>query len=148
MKILLSIDESKFSTAAAEYVRSAPWPDGTEVTVLSVAEPPRGTTAEVWSGPVPYLEEVLKAEREFRQSLVTQVAGRLKGGSYTVGTTVAEGDARSAIVDFAERLPADLVVMGSHGRTGLARLVMGSVASYVISHAPCSVLVVKVPRSH
>jgi nucleotide-binding universal stress UspA family protein len=38
---------------------------------------------------------------------------------------------------------ADLVVVGSHGRTGLAKLVLGSVASHVVTHAPCSVLVVK-----
>jgi universal stress protein A len=41
---------------------------------------------------------------------------------------------------------ADLLVVGSHGRSGLSRLVLGSVASYVASHAPCSVLIVKRPH--
>jgi nucleotide-binding universal stress UspA family protein len=146
MKILLAVDESASSEAAADYVRHAAWPPGAEVTLLSVAEPPRGTTAEVWGGPVPYLEQVLQAERELRRQLVDRVAERLDGGSYHLTKMLAEGDARSAIVDTAERLGADLVVVGSHGRTGLARLVMGSVASYVVAHSPCTVTVVKVPK--
>lgn len=89
---------------------------------------------------------MLKAELEFRHKLVQRLAERLAGGAYTLRTAVVEGDARSAIVEFAERLMADLVVVGSHGRSGLARLIIGSVAGHVVGHAPCSVLVVKQPR--
>jgi hypothetical protein len=46
-------------------------------------------------------------------------------------------------VDFAEEWDADLVIMGSHGRTGLARLLLGSVARNVLHHASCSVLVIR-----
>ena len=53
------------------------------------------------------------------------------------------GDPRDLIVRTADAVGADLVVVGSHGRTGLPRLVMGSVASYVVSHAPCDVMVIK-----
>ncbi len=48
-----------------------------------------------------------------------------------------------AIIEFAKRNTADLIVMGSHGRTGISKLLMGSVAERVIGHAPCAVLVVK-----
>jgi nucleotide-binding universal stress UspA family protein len=58
---------------------------------------------------------------------------------------VERGDPRDAIVRVAEREHADLVIVGSHGRTGLPKLLMGSVASYVVTHAPCPVLVVKHP---
>lgn len=47
------------------------------------------------------------------------------------------------IVEDAEKKAVNIIVMGSHGRTGLKRLLMGSVTSRVIGHAPCSVLVVK-----
>ncbi len=50
------------------------------------------------------------------------------------------------IVDVAEATQAGLVVVGTHGRTGLARLLLGSVARNVLHHAPCSVLVVHAPE--
>jgi len=55
------------------------------------------------------------------------------------------GDPRSALVDEARQEHADLIVVGSHGRSGLSKLLLGSVASHVVAHAPCSVLVVKAP---
>ena len=146
MKVVLAVDESSCSEAAVAAVRNWAWPPDTEVHLVSVAEPPRGTSAEVWSAPALYLEEVLKAEREFRQSLVSKLSDCLAGGAYALKRNVIEGDARSAIVDYSEKIGADLVVVGSHGRSGLARLIIGSVAGYVVSHAPCSVMVVKQPR--
>ncbi len=57
-----------------------------------------------------------------------------------------EGDPAAEIVDYAREANSDLIVMGTHGRTGLERLLMGSVAERVLREAPCSVLVVKLPR--
>ena len=54
-----------------------------------------------------------------------------------------EGDARSVIVDEAQKWSADLVMLGSHGYTGIKRLLLGSVALLVVSHAPCSVEIVR-----
>ena len=47
------------------------------------------------------------------------------------------------ICEYAERIGADLIIIGSHGRTGLRRMLMGSVAETVVRHAPCSVIVVR-----
>lgn len=58
-----------------------------------------------------------------------------------------EGDAAGTILRLARELPADLVVMGTHGRTGLARLLMGSVAEQVVRKAPCPVLTVSAPTA-
>jgi nucleotide-binding universal stress UspA family protein len=57
-----------------------------------------------------------------------------------------EGDPASEIVNFARESSSDLIVMGTHGRSGLERLLMGSVAEKVMREAPCSVLVVKLPK--
>lgn len=57
------------------------------------------------------------------------------------------GDPRTELVESAIAEEADLLIVGSHGRTGIARLLMGSVASYVVTHAPCSVLVVRLGRA-
>jgi nucleotide-binding universal stress UspA family protein len=56
------------------------------------------------------------------------------------------GDPASEIVRYARETGMDLIVMGTHGRTGLERLLMGSVAEKVMRDAPCSVLVVKLPK--
>ncbi len=56
---------------------------------------------------------------------------------------VVPGDARDAILETAITLPADLIVMGTHGRRGISRLVLGSVAEYIVRHAPCPVLSVR-----
>ena len=57
-----------------------------------------------------------------------------------------EGDPATEVVRYARDASMDLVVMGTHGRTGLERLLMGSVAEKVLREAPCSVLVVKLPK--
>jgi nucleotide-binding universal stress UspA family protein len=57
-----------------------------------------------------------------------------------------EGDPAREIVRYARDANLDLIVMGTHGRTGLERLLLGSVAEHVMKEAPCSVLVVKLPR--
>ena len=59
---------------------------------------------------------------------------------------VERGDPREGLVHAAETERADLLVVGSHGRTGLPRMLLGSVAGHVATHAPCSVVVVKRPR--
>jgi nucleotide-binding universal stress UspA family protein len=55
-------------------------------------------------------------------------------------------DPRLSIVAVATREAVDLVVVGSHGRSGLQKLLLESVSSHVVAHTPCSVLVVKLPK--
>jgi len=66
--------------------------------------------------------------------------------SISVTHVFLEGDPATEIVRFARDAAMDLIVMGTHGRTGIERLLMGSVAEKVLRDAPCSVLVVKLPR--
>jgi nucleotide-binding universal stress UspA family protein len=56
---------------------------------------------------------------------------------------VEVGDAADAICRVADRLRVDVIVVGSHGRTGIGRLLLGSVSEHVVRHAPCPVLVVR-----
>jgi nucleotide-binding universal stress UspA family protein len=56
---------------------------------------------------------------------------------------IDQGPPRSAIPAIAEQMPAELVVPGTRGRTGLERLLLGSVCEPVVRHAPCSVLAVR-----
>jgi nucleotide-binding universal stress UspA family protein len=82
---------------------------------------------------------------ELRRALLEELdraADSVRRSGVGVETIVREGDTTHAILSEAERLPIDLVVMGSHGRTGFRRLLLGSVAEAVVRRAPCPVLTV------
>lgn len=73
------------------------------------------------------------------QALVDETAERLRGRGLTAEGVVKNGAPGKVIVTEAKEWAAAVIVIGSHGRGGLGRLLMGSVAQYVIDHAPCSV---------
>jgi nucleotide-binding universal stress UspA family protein len=73
------------------------------------------------------------------QAAVDRSSAILRPGRFVIEPIVRRGDPRSAIVDVAKEWRAELIVVGSHGRTGPRRLLLGSVAEYVVRHAPCSV---------
>ena len=74
-------------------------------------------------------------------SSITSATGRPR-----VSHVFLEGDPATEIARFAADANIDLIVMGTHGRTGLERMLLGSVAEQTLRSAPCSVLVVKLPR--
>jgi nucleotide-binding universal stress UspA family protein len=82
-----------------------------------------------------------------RMARTDQTALRVRDTVVKLGVTadvvVAEGTARANIPDIAEQLPAELVVVGTRGRTGLKRLLLGSVAESIVRHVGCSVLAVR-----
>jgi nucleotide-binding universal stress UspA family protein len=83
-------------------------------------------------------------ERRQRREQLRQV--RPPDPAVAVEYRLEEGDPATAIVQVAQEAGCDLIVMGTHGRTGLARLLMGSVAEKVVREAPCLVLTVKTPQ--
>ena len=80
---------------------------------------------------------------ELRAHLLTRLQASLERFRAEGERLVVDGPAAIAIVKAARDLPAELVVVGTRGRTGLSRLTLGSVAEAVLSSAPCSVLVVR-----
>lgn len=143
MKILLAIDSSEYSAEAIQEVATRPWPQQTIVRVLSVVEPVTPPATELWYDAGGSLERVEQEMTKRATELTTSAAEKLQGKGFTVETTVHDGDPRSEIVDEAGQWSADLIVLGSHGYTGIMRLLLGSVALSVVSHAPCSVEVVR-----
>ncbi len=145
MKILLAIDDSEFSQAAVRSVVARTWSPGTEVRVLHVVEPPALLLGREMAGPDPEFETVWKALREQAKSLVTKATDVLRKSGLNATTVLIEGDPKSQIIDVAKEWPADLIVLGSHGRKGLSRFLMGSVSEAVVRHAHCSVELVRTP---
>jgi nucleotide-binding universal stress UspA family protein len=145
MKILIAIDGSDFSQAALQSVIARPWPPDTEVKVLHVVEPPSLLMGREMGGYDPEFEMVWKALREQAKDLVTKAAERLREAKFKVSTDLVEGDPKSRIIDIAQEWRADMIVLGSHGRTGIDRFLMGSVSQDVVRHAHCSVEIIRTP---
>lgn len=134
-KILLATDRSECAQLATEEaLKLAKW-CGATLYAISVVEINMEYMA--WT---PNVEAKLGAEiKVFLEEL--QSKAQLQG--VTCEIIVAESEEPSvAIVEEAKKKAVDVIVMGTHGRTGLKRLMMGSVASRVIGHSPCKVLIV------
>lgn len=148
MKILLAIDGSSYSDAAVEEVARRPWPEGTSVKVLTAYELPAPPTPETWALPVNYFDELDIAIRKQSQHVVDQAIQTLKSNrNISVDAAIAPGPPRSVILDEAESWGADLIVLGSHGYSAWERFLLGSVSQAVVSHAKCSVEVVRRPTN-
>jgi nucleotide-binding universal stress UspA family protein len=143
MKILLAIDGSRFSDAAVDAViRNAPPPD-TDVRVFHVVETPSLMISREMRAHDPHLKELWQETRQQAEAMVKRTAERVRAKGFRVSTAVESGDAKSRILGAAKKWGADLIVLGSHGRRGVERFLMGSVAESVTRYASCSVAVVR-----
>jgi len=146
MKILLAVDDSKFSEAALQLLLTQNHPKSTEVRVVHVVEPMTFLVApQMTAGYAPELDEVRKEQLKHARELVARVAEKLREAGFQADTVVGEGNIRAEIIDLAADWKADLIVMGSHGRRGLDRFLLGSVSEFVARHARCSVEIVRLP---
>jgi nucleotide-binding universal stress UspA family protein len=145
MHLILGVDDSACSQVAAEFVRRMRWPDGTTATVVCALPLVVSAVPEAYLVMAEQMEELRREQRAANGRHVAAVAADLTAAGVAAKGIVADGDPRIALVDAARGEKADLLVVGSHGRTGLTKLVLGSVASHVTTHAPCSVLVVRAP---
>ena len=144
MKILLAIDGSPCSDAAVEEVARRPWPEGSLVKVLTAWETPMPPTPEAWAVPINYFEELDSALRKQGQNIVDRALQKLQSNKTLLADAVlVPGSPRPVILDEAESWGADLIVLGSHGYGALKRFLLGSVSQAVVSHAKCSVEVVR-----
>ena len=139
-KILVPVDFSECSRKALHYATALAKPCQAEIFLLHVLEMP----------PVPVQAlEIAFMEDTPKESAANELSEwQAQVGFPTfVKTLVCSGSAYAEIVRTAEENNMDLIVIGSHGRTGLARLILGSTAERVVRHAPCPVLVVR-EREH
>lgn len=136
MKILLAMDTSPASEAALEEVAARPWPANSSIEAISVVE-----SSYLWTTS----EIVAEAER-CAQEVVRRAVERLRNAKLAVSGATFSGDPKTVIVDRARTGGADLLVVGSHGDSTVARLLLGSVSSAVLRYAPCSVEVVRAKK--
>jgi nucleotide-binding universal stress UspA family protein len=143
MNLLIAVDESEYSTTAVERVAAMRWPAGSKALLLAVVRRDVALVSDFFVSAVAEIEAILREEAARAEGRLQTLAPALSAAGLAVTTRVVRGDARAAIVDAARENAVDLVVVGSHGRTGLRKMMLGSVAAHVVAHAPCDVLVVK-----
>jgi len=147
MKILLATDGSECSKAAAQSIARRPWAPGTVFRILSVVEP---------SAPLlrpPYfshemMEELRGKDMQRAQEAVASAEKILCGAGIQASTTIAVPAAtpKELILSEASEWGAELIVVGSHGRRGINRFLLGSVSEAVALHAQCSVEIIRRSR--
>ena len=130
--ILYPTDFSSYSNSAYFHALGLAEAYGAGLTIIYVFTPGHETHGSA------------SAERQHWRSQLEQI--RPANAKIRVTHVFLEGDPASEIVRFAEDAGVDVIVLGTHGRTGVDRLVLGSVAEKVTREASCSVLVVKLPR--
>ena len=141
MKILMGVDDSEFSQVVLQATVKQFRTEDTEVQVLHVLQPIAPAAPEMAAGYAPELAVQKKPASE----LVERVAKELVNAGFKVKAAVEIGDIRETIIDSAAAWSADLIVVGSHGRRGIRRFTLGSVAEFVARHAKCSVEIVRTP---
>ena len=147
MKILLAIDGSPCSGTAVAEVARRPWPEESQLRVVSVVEPPGALTAEPYMGVAGYFEEVERLKKQQAEEVLAQAAKVLRAGAGTaqvgIETEALTGSPKRTIVEEAERWGAELIVVGSHGYHTWERMLLGSVSQSVAAHALCSVEIIR-----
>jgi len=153
-KILVPLDGSKLAEVVLPYVQELAQRFDSEVTLIHVVVPLSKLVAETMpatleatgAGAAFGLEaasEALKVEQEGARSYLAKVVKRLKGRQIKVRAEIVEGVAGDAIVEYAHGHAMDLIAMSTHGRSGLRRLVFGSVADQVLRQAVTPVLLIR-----
>jgi nucleotide-binding universal stress UspA family protein len=144
-RILVPVDFSGESGRAIEYAVALAKKVGGTIELLHVVEDPIASGA--W-GAEAYVMNVPELLAELVEE-ATRRLGSIKAGcdqSVPMGTRVVTGPPARSIAAIAEAERPDVIVMGTHGRTGLSHLVLGSVAERVVRTAPCPVLTVRAER--
>lgn len=144
MKILLAIDDSKYSEEAARAVVAQIRSSDAEVCVLHVVTPLIIIPYD-YIGQAATLEAAQQQRLTEGKELAERTAQLLRAAGFQVGVVIEEGDPKTTILDKAAQWTADVIFMGSHGRKGIDRFLIGSTSEAVLRHAHCSVEIARIP---
>jgi nucleotide-binding universal stress UspA family protein len=146
-RILVPVDFSAHSDRALRYATSLANRFNAAIEVLHVVEDPfiiGAWSPEVIAPSIPELRaELVAAARKKLDDIQVAAVDQSGGFKKTVSTTVSTGSAADSIKDYAQTGGFDLIVMGTHGRSGLSHALLGSVAERVVRTAPCPVMTVR-----
>jgi len=138
-KILLAVEGQEDANIALQFLALQPFREAVEIDVCAVWPQPQlawPTTA----GQSELLERQALEEAQDRMKSVTDKLTRM---NYSCQTKIGMGDPAFAILEQTKASQADIILMGTHGRGGFSRFLMGSVSNSVLHQAPCPVLIIR-----
>ena len=142
-RILVPTDFSPPSDAALEYARILAAKFGSSLRILHVIDDPTAASDFVADGFAPSTEGIRTGLLEHGRKRLEQLMNLVDRSRYHAHADAVMGLPAAAIIDYAAATGTSLIVMGTHGRTGLAHIFFGSVAEYVVRHSHIPVLTVR-----
>ncbi len=137
-KILVPLDGSDYSESVLEHVKAVALGCSVpEVVLLSVIEP---FPIQSYRASKEWLTKLKNDAKSTADTYLSSVATKLKPSGITAETAVIEGLPAEAIIDYARKNKVDLIIMSTHGRSGISRWVYGSVADRVVRNSVVPVL--------
>ena len=147
-KILAPNDFSDDSTRALGYAEEMARKFGAEIVVMHVDQPLAPVMLAPEFGPsidTGVMSRIAEEQRLLAQKELDKIVARLRDGGLKARSLLRVGAPFLEIINAAQTENADLIVMGTHGRSGLAHVLLGSVAERVVQKAPCPVLTIRHP---
>lgn len=140
MKILFAIDGSRCSKKAVDSIVNMKCPIGTEIKIITSVDFFLPKSAGV---------DIRDTEMKAAGNLVEEAAKKLKSAhpNVEISGEILEGHVVENILNYSESWPADLIMLGSHGRSGISELLLGSVSRAILSNAQCAVRIVRPDRT-
>lgn len=139
--ILVPTDFSELSNEAVEFALSLAKEMGSKVILLSSL-----TRSDDFDEFIPLYDEGYSYSKDRAAAVLSEIIKKAQGMGLEAGGEIVDGTPFVEIIRMAQKMAADLIVMGTHGRTGLSHVVMGSQAERVVRHSCCPVLTVKSRR--
>jgi universal stress protein A len=142
-RILVPVDFSPCSLQALDYAADLARPLRSEVLVLFVVEPVYAASSPTLFGSSVNLAMLIQEQTRLGREQLARATARVEAEGVKARPLLQQGSARQVIIDAARTVRADLIVMGTRGRSGLAHLLLGSVAEWVVRQAPCPVVTLR-----
>jgi nucleotide-binding universal stress UspA family protein len=139
-KILVPLDGSKTAEAVLPHARSLAYAEGAEIILLNIAANPAMEFA--FTDPAIAASAVAEEEQESKKYMA-KVENELKSAGFKVSVMLREGGAAEGILQAAEAVGADVIAMSTHGRSGPARWLLGSVADRVVRHSRFPLMLIR-----
>jgi nucleotide-binding universal stress UspA family protein len=143
-KILAPLDGSDIGEVALPYAEAVAANSRATINLIQIISPPGTVEANLLGGPD--WRKFVNAMRDAGESYLKSIAERLNGKDIKVICEVLTGDPADKIVEYATAQGVNLIAMSTHGRTGLSRWVLGSVADKVLHEARIPILLVRSPK--
>lgn len=142
--VLIAIDDDHFAGLIGDFVCKHHWQPETSFRIVTVLP---WLPSEKETRVSHDMQVLVENTKSSRKQLLDEFSRRLADNypSAKIEHEILQGNPAEIILETAESWPADLVIVGSHGRKGMSLFLLGSISNAVVTHAPCSVVVIR-PR--